>query len=382
MEFQKKRSPHKKSNTTIDYISYFSKLEEKEKRSERKNVSIKTDEEQVRSVKKIALLGIVIVFLIGGFSAGISVYTELKFSNSELLIKYGWLAVVALIATVIEFVLLFWVSIKVVHLLSQITRHDEMRIEDRFIDQYLPSILARAALEIPDPIAKILGIDPLALVSKKKIFFIGVLYKLKRATTNVILKLFLRRVFGKVILRISVSYVSVIATGLWNSITLYRVLREARLRIFGNLIAKYIVKHTITEEKLTELSPRARIGCMQAVGNSVVLAQRCHPNMMILLVEMANIFKITGEQSFDQWDEFLKTLSEVSDEEKYFLLDLLCVATAFDGKVSKAEKKYLHQAFGEFNDIYFKRISTLVDCLLKGKINEAILYCNLDFSPG
>ena len=41
------------------------------------------------------------------------------------------------------------------------------------------NILARTALELPDPELKILGIDPFKRVSKKNLFILGLIYKAK-----------------------------------------------------------------------------------------------------------------------------------------------------------------------------------------------------------
>lgn len=340
------------------------------------------DDELVRASRKVTILGIIVAFVIGGISAGGSVYTELRFAHSDMVTRYSWLIGVTVILTVIEFAVLFWVSIRTVFMISRITGHNRLEDDNRLLETFIPNLLARAALEIPDPVMHILGIDPLARVSKKKLLLLGIMYKLKVTISNVLAKLFLRRVVGKSILRVSVAYISVLITGLWNALILFKVARDARLRLFGNLIAKHIVEKIFTPEKLERLSSTARRGCMQAVGNSVVIAQRYHPNMVILLLRLSSYLNIAEGIDFDKWEAFLETLGAVSSEERYFLLDLLCIATAFDGRVSRLEKRVLHQAFGEYTDIYFKRIFKLKDLMLKGRLHEAIGLCGLDFKPG
>ncbi len=360
---------------------YFRKLSEKDRQRGRV-APPRNDTELVRASRRVTLFGFIIAFAIGGISAGGSVYTELHFEHAEIITRYSWLIGVTVILTAIEFAVLFWVSIRTVFLIARITGHNLLEDDNTVLQSFIPHLLARAALEIPDPVEKVLGIDPFARVSKKKLLFIGILYKLKVTISNVLAKLFLRRVAGKSILRVSVAYISVIITGLWNALVLFKVVRDARLRLFGNLIAKNLVDEIITPEKLSRLSPKAREGCIRAVGNSVVIAQRYHPNMLILLFRLSNILNITEGEGLDSWESFLRTLREVSDEERYFLLDLLCVATAFDGKVSRLEKKVLHQAFGEHTEIYFKRIFRLKKLMISGKLHEAISLTELDFQPG
>lgn len=360
---------------------YFRRLSEKDRQRGRVT-PLRNDNELARASRRITVFGFIIAFAVGGISAGGSVYTELQFEHAAIVTKYSWLIGVTVILTAIEFAVLFWVSIRTVFFIARITGHNLIEDKNQLLQSFIPHILTRAALEIPDPVEKVLGIDPFARVSKKKMLVIGILYKLKVAISNVLAKLFLRRVAGKSILRVSVAYISVIITGLWNALVLFRVVRDARLRLFGNLIAKNLVEVIITPEKLSRLSSKAREGCIRAVGNSVVIAQRYHPNMLILLLRLSDILNITEGEDLDNWESFLRTLLEVSDEERYFLLDLLCVATAFDGKVSRLERRVLHQAFGEHTAIYFKRIFRLKKLMLSGRLHEAISLTELDFQPG
>jgi hypothetical protein len=361
---------------------YFSRLSARDMGRDRVNPVAVDDKELAYASRNITALGFIVAFVIGGISAGGSVYTELMFEHSDIVTRYSWLIGVTVLLTVIEFAVLFWISIRTVFFISRITGHNRLEDDNLLLKAFIPNLLARAALEIPDPVMHILGIDPLARVSKKKLLLIGIMYKLKVTISNVLAKLFLRRVVGKSILRVSVAYVSVLITGLWNALVLFKVARDARLRLFGNLIAKHIVEKIFTPEKLERLSPRARVGCIQAVGNSVVIAQRYHPNMVILLMRLSSYLNITGGDDYGRWEAFLSTLCAVSNEEKYFLLDLLCIATAFDGKVSRLEKRLLHQAFGEYTDIYFQRIYALKNLMLKGRLHKAIDLCGLDFEPG
>jgi hypothetical protein len=361
---------------------YFKRLAAKDNRRGKVYDLVDDDDRLVWAVRRVTYLGALVAFTVGGISAGGSVYTELIFEGASPVVLYGWLAGVTIVLTAIEFAVLFWISIRTVFYIARITGHNRISDDGSMLASFIPNLLARAALEIPDPVTSILGIDPLARVSKRKLLLIGLLYKGKIMLSNVLAKLFLRRVLGKSILRVSVSYIAVAITGLWNMLVLLKVVREARLRLFGNLIANHLVEQTITEEKLEKLSERARIGCLQAVGNSVVINQRYHPNMLILALRLAELLEVKGGSRFDDWDEFIATLDAVTEPERYFLLDLLCVATAFDGKISRMEKRILHKAFREHTELYFARIYRLKKLMLSGRLNEAIKECDLDFQPG
>jgi hypothetical protein len=75
-------------------------------------------------------------------------------------------------------------------------------------------------------------------------------------------------------------------------------------------------------------------------------------------------------------------LDDVETEERYFLLDLLCVAAAFDGHLSRLERYHLPQAFKELTEVYMARCETLKTLLLNGQLHAAKALCTLDFKPG
>ena len=100
------------------------------------------------------------------------------------------------------------------------------------------------------------------------------------------------------------------------------------------------------------------------------------------LDKLSETLDIQEDSNYDDWDEFLTLLTEVPLEEKYFLLDLLSIAAAFDGRLSRLERQYLPEAFGELTEVYMKRIEMLKDLLLTGQLHAAKKLCKLDFKPG
>lgn len=366
-------------------LTYFRRLSKKE--GPQKAAS--TDKEMATRVRRATAFGFLIAFVIGGISAGGSVWVEELFDESACdvmlsapcLTKYGWVAVATLLLTAVEFAVLFWVSILTVYRIAQVTGHSHPDPGDLFSTQ-VPQLLSRAALEIPDPIRRILGIDPLKRVSKKRLLVLGFLYKLKVMASNVLAKLVLRRVFGKSALRVSTAYISVPVTGLWNAVVVWKVAREARLRLVGNLLARQLTEREFTQEKLARLSPAGRFACLQAVGNSIVLTQNFHPNMVVLLAYLSAMFEFEEGQPLDDWEPFLENLSGLAEHERNFVLDLLCIAAAFDGKLSKLERQTLGQAFQEHSAVYFERILRLKNHMVAGRLFAALEECKIDFEAG
>ncbi len=342
-----------------------------------------SDEELVWKVRWMTARGVILSALVGFGSAFVSVYTDLFFSGSDFWLHYGVLAFNTLLATGIEFYILFIIALRTVNSIADLT--NTKYTNEQFTEEgpfNIINILARSAMEIPDPPIKVLDIDPFKKISKSRLVIAGFVYKLKIFLSNIVVRVILQRLAGKTFMRFSISYVSVPITGIWNAIILYKVSREARLRIFGNLLASDISKNMFNDALLTRLSPLARVGCLRAIANAVVLTQNYHPNMIILLMRFKELLGIEEPDNFDDWDLFLQTLDKVNDEERYTILDILTIAAAFDGKISKLERKHLKEAYREYSDIYFERLEKLTYMLTRGNLQEAIKLCEIDGKPG
>ena len=354
-----------------------------------KMAALKIDElppdDTLRSVaENMTLLAAIIAFSVGALTTVVSVWIEWKFAGQlDEFSYYALYGGVVLLMLCVELLVLFWLSLKTVHGLACLTGHHRAS-DDPYLpgDDAVPNILARAALEVPDPIVHYLGIDPLKYISTSKLMLVGLLYKAKVILSSVAVKFVLVRMLGKGGLRMGFIWVSIPVTGIWDAITLYKVTREARLRLFGNRLAQYMVNEIMTPELINKLSPKTKEGAVRAVANMVVLAQNYHPNMLVLLVKLSETLDIQEESNYDDWDEFLELLNEVSTEERYFLLDILSIAAAFDGHLSRLERYYLPEAFGELTEVYMQRIETLKHLLLTGQLHAAKRLCKLDFEPG
>ncbi|MGZ8186442.1 MAG: LBF_2804 family protein [Methylobacter sp.] len=325
----------------------------------------------------------IIAFFIGAGSSIPAVVLEWLYMEKMDFYHYIALQIgVGLLFLLVELVLLYWLGLKTVHSIACLTRHHQTDDESLLPgDDTVANLLARAALELPDPVVRYLGIDPLKYISKSRLLIIGVLYKLKVVLSSLIVKFLLTRMAGKLGLRTSFSWVAIPITGIWDAIVIYRVVKEARLRVFGHRLAHYIVEDVITPDLTARLSSKAKEGAVRAIATMMVLTQKHHPNMLILLFKFSDHFAVQDHNDYDDWQAFLNVLNDVSIEERYFLLDLLSIAAVFDGHLSPLEKRLLPEAFGNLNAIYMARIQSLKKCLLSGHIHAAKALCQLNFQP-
>ncbi len=332
----------------------------------------------------ITIFAAVIAFAIGALTTFVSIWVEWTFKDTMETVPYYLLyGSVLIIMLILEMGVLFWLGLKTVYSLACLTGHNQATKGSCLPgDDAVPNILARAALEVPDPIIEYLGIDPLKHLSKSKLFLVAFLYKAKVALSSFVVKFILVRLFGKGEVRNAFSWVAIPITGIWDAFTLYKVAREARLRLFGNKLAAHIANDMLTDDFIAQLSPKAQEGSIRAIATMMVLAQHYHPNMLILLLRLTTTFNIKEDCEYDNWDDFVSLLDEVSNEERNFLLDLLCVSAAFDGHLSRLEKFHLPLAFKEHTAVYMQRSERLKNCLLNGQLHEAKVLCTLDFEPG
>jgi len=332
----------------------------------------------------ITTFAVIIAFAVGALTTFATIWVDATYRETMAAVPY-WLLYGGVLTAmlVIELAALYWLGLKTVYSLACLTGQHQA-VEDYFlpVSDSVPNILARAALEVPDPVIHYLGIDPLKHLSKSRLFLVAALYKLKVILSSLVVKFLLLRMLGKGGSRTAFNWVAIPITGLWDAVTLLRVARDARLRLCGLKLTEHIVTEILTDDRLARLSPAAQEGAVRAVATMMVLSQHYHPNLLVLIIRLCTAFNIREGHGYDNWDDFLALLDRVSAAERYFLLDLLSVAAAFDGQVSRLEKYHLPQAFKELTDTYMERTSRLTRMLTAGQLHAAKALCTLDFRPG
>ena len=342
-----------------------------------------TDEELNRKIKRISSRGIFLSAIVGLICVWPTVYVDLLKQNEPWKIHYAWTLGVTVISIAIEFYLLFIIAIKAVHEVSEmINIHAHKKDFLQTGPFNVTNILARAALELPDPEMRILGIDPFEQISKRNLLILGLLYKVRIFLTNFIFKFLLRKSFGETIAGISINYIALPVECFWNGMVIHRVVREARLRLFGFALSNHIADNLLHEHLIEQLSPEAKTGCIRAIGNALVMARNYHPNMIILLLRFQDLLQINDDDHYDDWDLFLETLKKVNDKERNFLLNLFTIAISFDGKISHFEKDSIKSAYGTVYSLYQARLSQLIEHIKAGRLHAAAALCKLDFTAG
>ncbi len=150
-------------------------------------------------VQNVTRTTLFIAFLTGALTTVPSVLIEIYYETAlDTFHYYLLLGSVTLLMLVIELGILYWLGLHAVHTLASITGHCQLEPDPTIPVEYqVEQMLVRSALELPDPVIRYLGIDPMKNISQKRALIAGLLYKAKVILTSVILKLLLRRVAGR-----------------------------------------------------------------------------------------------------------------------------------------------------------------------------------------
>jgi hypothetical protein len=341
-----------------------------------------TDAQLTAAVQRISIRGIVLSALVGVVCVWPTVWVAVRYQAEPWYIQYAtWVGGVTVVSIVIELYLLFVIALRAVHEVSELINmhaHAKDFLESGPFS--ITNILSRAALELADPEMHILGIDPFKRVSKKNLLLLGLLYKCKILLTNLVLTFLLLHTLGPVVHGVSIKYIALPVEAFWNGLVILRVVREARLRLFGFALCNHVADDILAKGVLDQLSPEGRVGCLRAIGNAVVLARNYHPNMIVLLLRFQHLLHMNKDHRYDDWNLFLDALHKADERERYFLLNLFTIAVAFDGRISHLEADNLRDAYGTHFDEYRPRLLELTHDMRIGRLNAAAALCKVGFT--
>lgn len=285
--------------------------------------------------------------LSGGASAAAEIIAEPLLPPGAALfsadgLKYwAFLGGVTLLAAVLEILFLYWDTLRSVHELAREAGLELFGKDRQTSDEALVDGLARAALELPNPIDLSARVNPHREVKKWRLVLASLAYKAKVGVTNFLVKMLVRRMLGRVAVRsvlgALVPFVAVPVTATWNALVTWRVLREARIRAMGPSALAELVELAFSD--VSNLSAQGRLSAMRAVAAAIVRTQDLHPNLVRMLSIVSKRAGDTGNNELDDVGQFLVTLKTLAPEEVRLSLQLLALAVAVDGKVTSREAR-------------------------------------------
>jgi len=250
---------------------------------------------------------------------------------------YGTLAV---LFAVLEIAYLGWDGLRSVTRLSAVAGLELSHNDNKEV----ALALARAALELPNPPEAVLGLNPLREASKAQLVAASALYKAKIAATNFVFKFTMERVLPRVATRVLLAFTAIPINGLWNGLVCWSVLREARIRVMGPSAAIDMLEAVL--EKEPKPSPELALCLHHAVGAAIVRTRELHPNHLAILRAVRTLLgEPPTDSALDDTEAFLKALPSLSPSERRVVLRLLAIAAIIDGRLVRAERRLLGDAY-------------------------------------
>ena len=324
----------------------------------------------------ITLNSVIIAFLVGALTTIPAVLFEIYYHDTlESLSYYLFLSLITLFFLLIEVGVLYWLGIRGVYTLAYLTGYKEEEESGLPPEYDVKKMMVRSALEIEDPAIEYLGIDPQKYVSTHWLLIRTLLYKAKILLTTIVAKLILKKIAMRYGMRMGFIWVAIPVTAIWDAIVMYRVVKDAKLRLFGYHLSKYLAQEVITDKLLDSHSKGVREGAIRAISTIMVLAQNYHPNNVLLLIRLNENLAIKDEKNYDNLEIYLDYLNQVSIEERHLLRTLSGIGAVFDGKMKREEKRALEKIFAEECDLYMAFTKELKLQLLSGHIHQSAHLC-------
>jgi hypothetical protein len=297
-------------------------------------------------------------FMAGAISGSISAGAEV-FANPLLpdgasafsragLEYWAILGGATLVASVAEILFLYWDTLRSVHQLATVAGLELFGrdAETDTADAALADALARAALELPNPVDQRMGVDPHRESKKWRLVAASVAYKAKVGVTNFVVKLLVRRLLGRVAVRgvlgALVPFVAVPVTAAWNAVVTWLVLKEARVRAMGPSAIDELIGLVFGE--VPTLSDAGKLATVRAVASAIVRTQDLHPNLVRLLSVVSARAGATGAAELDDVGAFLASLHVLVPAERKLALQVLAVACIVDGRLTSREESLWEEA--------------------------------------
>lgn len=326
------------------------------------------DDAEQRALRRIEWGAVARSTLAGALSALASGVTEVvagrHFSldatptRDDLLHYWTVYLVVTVVVSIAEIVYLYVDTLLAVRALAASAG---LAFEGSQASRAVAAALARAALELPENDAPVLGVNPRRESNRVRLVLASLAYKLKIGVSSFLFKMLVRRALGRLATRQLLAFAAVPVNALWNGIVTWRVLREARVRAMGPSAVEALLPTLVPSG--APLSLEGRQAVARAVAASIVRSESAHPNLVYLLRRvLETLGPFEGEVVLDDPHLFLAHLAALPEHERAVVRRVLALASVLDGRLAANEKRLLSDAGADV-----ARIIALRDAFVRGR---------------
>lgn len=266
--------------------------------------------------------------LLGGMEDDIGFWQQLPYWAAFL----GFAGIVS----AVEIIALYWIALDSA---VKINRIDGGALGDRDTE-LVERGLARAALEFPNPDIRVYGIDPYAYMPRWRLTAHNIGYRLKVGVSSFVLRLFMRRVVGRLVVRSLIPLLSGPLYAAWNAWIVWRIDKELRIRSLGPVAVEHLMR------ELAGATPAENSDAMEIVlhGTGELMMRACdaHPNYVLLLTRLKEHLGRKSDLTVD-WPTQRRQLRQMPRAKQETVLGALTVAAALAGKVTRNQQEFLRE---------------------------------------
>ncbi|MBD3895109.1 hypothetical protein IEI94_04500 [Halomonas sp. ML-15] len=251
----------------------------------------------------------------------------------------GFFAVAGVISA-IEILFLYWNALRGVLRISHIAQAPLQHGSHALL---IKRGLARAALELPSPRDPVFGIDPYAQMQRWKLTARAVLYRMKVGVTSFVLRILMRRLFGRMALRGLLPLVTGPLYAVWNALISYWIMRQARENALGPFAIDSLVADL--EQQIDSLGDDARQLILHGVGEMLMRHQDAHANHVYLLSRLLDAFAWQAPRLDVDWPRDSQGVARLNANERRWLLATLSLAAVLVGPLRGRRREFLEELY-------------------------------------
>lgn len=256
--------------------------------------------------------------------------------NDKLARYWGFILGITLIATILEVTFIYVDALRSAAAMARLAGLQLMPLTKE--RAFVVESVVRSALEGGHPTTEAQGVNPLRDSSRARILFALLLWKGKTGITTFLIKLFVKRVLGRIVAKSALPLVVIPVTAVWNALVSWAVMTEIYICLVGPGFAVKICELYLNGVPSTAMFRRMML---RAVGVSIV-EQKCrHPNTEIMLTYLRFRLGTQDEFQTDNKELFLEELHLLPTQHKLIVIRVLTFGLMMDGKFSSGERKFI-----------------------------------------
>ncbi|MCU0432761.1 MAG: hypothetical protein MUC87_04840 [Bacteroidia bacterium] len=251
-------------------------------------------------------------------------FTDISFPMSILSLVYG------IVLVYIEILMLTALHLYCAH---EIAVRTGLFSDDKSKQGESVNELVRIGMEKKDKSLSLYGLDPFQGLSRWAVFLRNVVFTLKATLSNLLIKLLVRRLFGRYVMRAVLDLLGIPIFAFWNAWASRRVLREARVVIMGEHLLQALAR-----QLKGQIEPAHHSLVYDALQFVAVSKRDYHSNHSRLAALVLNRYGIERRSKHTLDKEYVERFKQAPAKVQELCLLVIVLGMIIDGHLSVREK--------------------------------------------